>query len=197
QRLAGALLLLAARRYPEPVRTELALEWTGELHAIVHDDDHSRLYRDYWALLYSGSLALTAVLSSRAGATTPGAGRRKNGLTAAVILVIVVIAAAAFIRAGVAAARAHTYARAAADTRADAYAADASAAYARAYRNAFDAACADRYAFATARYYIDAAAVEFATYTNADVAVARATTRADDATARADAHAVAVTFAYA
>jgi len=126
QRLAGALLLLAARRYPEPVRSELALEWTGELHAIVHDDDRSRLYRDYWALLYGGSLAVTAALFSRtyrAGVATSGSTRFKNGLIAAVLVAIAVVAATAFIRAGAAAARANAYARAAAAARANAYAA--------------------------------------------------------------------------
>src|SRR5262249_57749254 len=91
QRLAGALLLLAARRYSEPVRSELVQEWTGELHAIVHDDDRGQFYRDYWALLYSGSLALTALSrqARQTAAAISGATRRKIGLIAVIFCAVI------------------------------------------------------------------------------------------------------------
>jgi hypothetical protein len=81
-RLAGGLLLLAASRQPQAVRAELVLEWTGELYAIADDGERGRLYRICWALLYAGSLALTATLPRnrhawQATATTSGASRTR------------------------------------------------------------------------------------------------------------------------
>jgi hypothetical protein len=145
QRLADALLLLAARRYPEPLRSEVAPEWSGELHAIVHDDGRSRPYCACWALLYSGSLAVTALSSQarQAGTTLFGATKRRIGLLAVVFIAI--ITAAAIIRAvaAYADANARDVARSDAYTAADdAYAHAAHAAHA--CRDAIDAIDAAR-----------------------------------------------------
>ncbi|SCF47760.1 hypothetical protein GA0070216_12379 [Micromonospora matsumotoense] len=92
-RLVGALLHTAARRWPVDLREEQAAEWAGEMHALAAEVDSPPAVRAWRRLCFAASLAC-ARAPERSPLTAPGLlGGAARTATAVIVLLLVPIGA--------------------------------------------------------------------------------------------------------